>query len=250
MHTGNLPKFKIYYLSEKAVTIEFGNEISEAMLQKITSFSSLLRVKAFPGFITSVPAYTTVSVFYDPIIVNASIKLTGTDCFEKVSGYLHQLCQDLNPGNLPQQRNMITIPVRYGGDFGPDIKDVALINKLAVEDVIRIHSSATYSVYMIGFVPGFAYLGGMSQLIAAPRKPTPRKAIPPGSVGIAGSQTGIYPLETPGGWQLIGKTPLLMFDKMREQPSLLQAGDEVVFRPIDQYEFEHIANSPYADSHY
>lgn len=249
MHTGNSYGFKIYYLSERAVTVEFGSEISEAMLQQVTVFNTVVNSKPFPGFITSVPAYTTLSVFYDPVAVINAQNLEGADCFEKVSGYLFSL-QQPDPTNQPVQLNelnSITIPAIYNG---PDLAEVAKISKLSVEEVIYLHSAARYKVYMIGFVPGFAYLGGMSDLIEAPRKATPRKAVPIGSVGIAGKQTGIYPAETPGGWQLIGKTPLILFDANRRQPSLLKAGDEVAFKQIDQHEFDHIANSRYADSHY
>ncbi len=229
--------FTAYYLSEHALTLEFGHEISEDMLQKITGFNILINQNPFPGFRTSVPAYGTISVFYDPIKVIQADDLPGVDCYEKVSNYLNQLSDDseIQPNT---SSILITIPTCYGGEYGEDLEEVAALHHLSTNEVINLHSSAIYKVYMIGFVPGFAYLGGMSAQLATPRKPTPRKIIPAGSVGIAGMQTGIYPLATPGGWQLIGRTPLTLFDATRTQPTLLKAGDQVVFKPIDHHQFE------------
>jgi inhibitor of KinA len=235
------PAFDIYSLSESAVTIEFGNEIGEDTLNRIDSFNHILLENPFPGFRTSVPAYTTLGVFFDPLIVITTEELTGSDCFDKVSAYLEMLNKKVEAPEAMHQ-DTITIPVCYGGDFGPDTEEVAEMNKLTVQEVITIHSTAIYKVYMIGFVPGFAYLGGMDERIATSRKPTPRKAVPAGSVGIAGKQTGVYPLQTPGGWQIIGQTPLKMFDASRPQPALLKAGDNVVFKPVDKQEFDAIAN--------
>jgi inhibitor of KinA len=179
-----------------------------------------------------VPAYTTLSIFFDPVKVIQLQELPGKDCFEKVSGYLLSLEKKLK--NTPAvQRDVITIPVCYGGDLGPDINEVAALHNLTADEVISLHSSAEYKVYMIGFVPGFAYLGGLNDLLATPRKATPRSAVPAGAVGIAGKQTGVYPLKTPGGWQIIGQTPVKVFDANRPQPSFLKAGDRVVFKPID-----------------
>jgi inhibitor of KinA len=194
--------FKIYALSEQAVTIEFGNQISERFLQQVSDFNIQINENPFPGFYTTVPAYTSLTIFFYPIQVIESIDLPGTGCLEKIANYLSALSSKPRT-NAIKSPDTITIPVCYGGDFGPDLKELAKLHQMTIEDVIAIHSSATYKVYMIGFVPGFAYLGGMPKLLATPRKATPRKAIPPGSVGIAGEQTGVYPLETPGGWQFL-----------------------------------------------
>jgi inhibitor of KinA len=232
------PGFNIYYLSEHAITLEFGHEISEDMLRQVSNFNTLINQRPFTGFLISVPAYSTLSIFYDPIQVIKANDLSGEDCFNKVSAYLNQLTNDADtPNNTPD--NLITIPTCYGGKYGEDLDELAALHQLSADEVIKLHSEAIYKVYMIGFVPGFAYLGGMSAQLATPRKPTPRKTIPAGSVGIAGQQTGIYPLATPGGWQLIGRTPLTLFDATRTQPALLKAGDQVVFKPIDPYQFEH-----------
>jgi len=234
------PDFSIYYLSEQAVTIGFGQEIAPYLLNAVGGFNNLLHQQPFPGFCTTVPAYATLTVFFDPLIVVQSA-IPGADCFEKVSAYLNSLNQrgklnEVIPGDT------VSIPVCYGGALGPDIEEVAGINKLTISDVICLHSSVTYTVYMIGFVPGFAYLGGLDGRLATPRKAVPRQAVPAGAVGIAGQQTGVYPLKTPGGWQIIGQTPLKLFDAMRSQPSLLKAGDKVVFSPIDLQQFNELSS--------
>lgn len=245
----NSSELTIYYLSEQAVAIEFGQEISEAFLTQVKQVDDLIHQKPFPGFRTTVPAYTTLSVFFDPVEVIKSQGLQGKDCFEKVSWYLNQL--NIEPvKEAPALNAIITVPVCYGDAFGPDLDEVAKIHNLTAAEVISLHCSVVYKVYMIGFVPGFAYLGGMPELLATPRKPTPRKVIPAGAVGIAGKQTGIYPLETPGGWQIIGRTPLTLFNALRPQPVLLKAGDRVLFNPVSDNEFKLIANKPYADTHY
>ncbi len=227
--------FQTYALSEQAITLEFGNEISEEIAEQINSFKELLSENSFPGFKTTVSAYTTLTVFYNLMEVLTS-GLVGATCFEKVSNYLHQLKQTTYQSHRISKPG-ITIPVCYHEKFGFDLQEVAKINKLTVNEVIQIHTSAHYRVFMIGFTPGFAYLGGMDHRIASPRKSTPRASLPAGAVGIAGNQTGIYPLKTPGGWQIIGQTPLKMFDIHRDQPSFLNAGDEVKFKSISLDEF-------------
>ena len=150
---------------------------------------------------------------------------------------------NLRDESLKDQRT-VEIPVCYGGDYGPDLEFVAQHNSLTEEKVVAIHSAADYLVYMIGFAPGFPYLGGMSEQIAAPRRESPRLQIPAGSVGIAGAQTGVYPIETPGGWQLIGRTPLELFRPTEDPPTRLRAGDIVRFRPITSEEFDRLRMSP------
>ncbi|MDB5125522.1 MAG: hypothetical protein JWP94_3651 [Mucilaginibacter sp.] len=230
----------IYPISEKAVTIAFGDSISEALMHRITNFDKLILERSLPGLQTTVPAYNTLSIFFDPLQVLKS-NLPGKTCREKVSHYLEQL-NETETTAIKSESQLITIPVCYGGALGPDLEDVAALNKITTGEVINVHSSATYLVHMIGFVPGFAYLGGMSETIAAPRKATPRAAIPAGSVGIAGMQTGIYPLQTPGGWQLIGQTPVKLFDPARPVPALLKAGDRVQFKSIGVNEFKDLQN--------
>lgn len=232
--------FSIYYLSEQALTLEFGNEITPHLLDAVSAFNHLLHRQPFAGFETTIPAYATLTVLYDPLAV-AKSDLPGKTCFEKVSAYLLGLNnQKLVKAETTTSR--ITVPVCYGGAFGPDLQELANLLKMDTAELVKLHSEAVYQVYMIGFVPGFAYLGGMDARLEAPRKTTPRKSVPAGSVGVAGKQTGIYPLQTPGGWQLIGRTPLQLFDVNRTQPSLLKAGDEVVFKPITEAEFNQLIN--------
>lgn len=237
---------KIYYLSEQAVTIEFGTAMSEKLLRYIAAINRNIRQNPFPGFIDSVTAYTTISIFYDPLRVIQVNKMAGADCFEKVSGYLNDLLK--HPvKQVDDKKNIVTIPVCYGGEYGPDVNDIAKMNRLTPEQVISFHNSATYKVYMMGFAPGFAYLGGMDSRLNSPRKAIPVSAIPAGSIGIAGRQTGIYPFQTPGGWQIIGRTPLVMFDAKRPQPSVLKGEDTVVFKPISKQEFEFLSEQQNAD---
>jgi len=227
--------FKTYYLSEAAVTVEFGQQIAENLSDSVNSLNVLLYQQPFPGFHATVPAYSTLTVFYDPVVVIKS-DLPGIGCFEKVSGYLNDLSLQKKTANSVKGDTII-IPVCYDENFGPDLDEVASLHRMSTNEVIKLHSTATYKVYMIGFVPGFAYLGGMDERLATPRKEKPRKSVPAGAVGIAGQQTGVYPLATPGGWQIIGQTPLKLFDLNRRQPSLLKPGDTVIFKAIDVKEF-------------
>jgi len=227
----------IYPLSEQSLALSFGDVVSEDILKQISTYHHTLQQNPFVGYVDAVPAYTTLTVFYDALQVLLS-DLPGVYAFEKVSNYLMAL--EFKPDIETKSANIITIPVCYGDDFGPDLEALAASHQLSVEDVISIHTQPEYLVYMIGFVPGFAYLGGLDERLETPRLATPRPVIPAGSVGIAGKQTGIYPLETPGGWQLIGRTPFKMFDTGRAQPSLLQAGDKVKFSSISRDEFNQL----------
>lgn len=231
--------FQIYYLSEVAVTVEFGQQIAENLLTAVNNLNVLLYERPFPGFKTTVPAYATLTVFYDPFLVIKS-NLPGTCSFEKISGYLNNLKLQ-SKATKEVKGDIVTIPVCYDLNFGPDLAEVASVHQMSTAEVIKLHSAGAYKVYMIGFMPGFAYLGGMNVRLATPRKATPRKSVPAGAVGIAGQQTGVYPLETPGGWQIIGQTPLRLFDVNRKQPSLLKAGDRVIFKPIDVFAFNELA---------
>lgn len=230
----NIP-IKIYGLSEKSVTIRFGTAIDYDLLYLIADFNQLLLQNPFSGLITTVPAYATLTVFFDPLSVMLS-DLPGEVCFERVSAHLNKIAQTKREKSSIIADKLV-IPVCYGGDFGQDLSTVARTNKLSETEVIDIHTAGQYIVFMIGFVPGFAYMGGMDTRLSTPRKEVPDAKIPAGSVGIAGNQTGIYPMETPGGWQIIGRTPLKMFDVNRLQPSLLKGGDVVTFKAIGIKEF-------------
>jgi inhibitor of KinA len=245
-----MPATELSYhlLSEYAVSIQLGYSISEETLRLITSFNYYLQQHPFAGFVTSVPAYTTLTIFYEPVQVMQGGQLPGATPSEKVIHYINNLYPQV-PAQNNSLNNTVIIPVCYNSSFGPDLPEVSHINGLTIEEVVHLHTEATYTVYMLGFVPGFAYLGDMDNRLASPRKATPRKSVPVGSVGIAGGQTGIYPLETPGGWQLIGRTPLRLFDAGRLQPSWLQAGDLVTFQPISAAEFDDISREEYANTY-
>ncbi|WP_271809807.1 5-oxoprolinase subunit PxpB [Clostridium beijerinckii] len=221
---------EISQISETAALVEFGKVISEEINKEVRIFCAYLDEYPFKGMIEYVPAFTSVSIIYNPLDVNSESP------YEVVKDILDKIISKLNFSSLDEE-NIVQIPVCYGGEFGQDIEQVAKINNITVDEVIKIHSEGKYLVYMIGFAPGFPYLGGMSEKIAAPRRESPRTAIPAGSVGIAGMQTGVYPIETPGGWQLIGKTPLKLFDLKRNSKSLLKAGDIVKFYPISYEEY-------------
>lgn len=217
---------QFYPLGDQAVILEFGNIINPTIHKQIQVVSNYIEANPPDWMIEFTPAFTTITVFYNPEVL----------FYKEVCQELSHLLKNIK-WNEPNEYRMIEIPVCYGGDFGPDLIEVAKTNGLTTDEVIDIHAKGEYIVYMIGFAPGFPYLGGMSEKIATPRKATPRLKIPARSVGIAGTQTGVYPIETPGGWQLIGKTPLELFLPNQEVPSLLRAGDRVHFTPIslDQY---------------
>lgn len=219
-------------LGDSALVVHLGEGINPSIHKKVKNLSNLIENKPFTGFIEAVPAYNSLTVYYNPVAVYFSKEeQTEKSPFKKVSSFILKLLDNLGTNEKIGQR-LVTIPVVYGGEFGPDLEYIASYHCLSVEEVIDIYSSTEYLVYMIGFAPGFPFMGEVDERIATPRKESPRLAIPPGSVGIAGKQTGIYPLETPGGWQIIGRTPLDLFLPDQTPPSLLQSGDRIRFVPI------------------
>jgi inhibitor of KinA len=214
-------------LSDIAVVIELGEEIDQATHQKVRRVAHLIDSGSPEGMVEYIPAFTTVTVIYDPLVTS----------YELFSKRLQTLLDQPPAESAALEDRRVDIPVCYGGDFGPDLDGVASHTGLSSAEVIAIHSEPEYLVYMIGFAPGFPYLGGMPERLASPRRESPRAKIPAGSVGIAGSQTGVYPIETPGGWQLIGRTPLRLFRPEKNEPSLLRTGDRVRFHAIEQDEY-------------
>ncbi|MEC1012057.1 5-oxoprolinase subunit PxpB [Bacillus altitudinis] len=226
-------------LGDAAIVIQAGTDISEDIHERVKQLFSCVEQHPFEGYVEAVQAFTNVTVFYEPYTVyqSAQLKQRAISPYEWVKDYIENLLEDNWQEGNQAKRRIIDIPVCYGGELGPDLEEVARINDLTPEEVVRIHTSGTYLVYMIGFAPGFPFLGGLSEKIAAPRRETPRMSIPKGSVGIAGKQTGVYPISTPGGWQLIGQTPLSLFQPNAERPSLLKAGEEVRFVQLSEKEF-------------
>ncbi|AKG37648.1 kinase inhibitor [Paenibacillus durus ATCC 35681] len=230
--------WSFYPLGDSAVLAEFGQSISSKIHKEIRAAVHRIEQDPFPGFIECVPSFTAVCVFYD--LAALRIPERNRTAYGHVCSILRDKLMLTEDGLRAESSRIIDIPVCYGGEFGPDLGYVAELNGLSKEDVVSIHSGGQYLVYAIGFAPGFPYLGGMPDTIAAPRKTTPRLRIPAGSVGIAGSQTGIYPIETPGGWQIIGRTPLELFRPGDSPPTLLQGGDYIRFCPIGPEEYRRL----------
>lgn len=216
-------------LGEMAITVEFGQGIHPELHNQVKALMDYLDACPFPGMVEYVAAYASVTVFYNPAVVSG----------EAAAAILAEAVDKRQQGSERKAR-VVEIPVCYGGEYGPDLAFVAEHNKLTPAEVIEIHAGGEYLVYMLGFAPGFPYLGGMSAKIAAPRRQSPRAVIPAGSVGIAGMQTGMYPIATPGGWQLIGRTPLELFRPDCDPPTLLRSGDIIRFRPISPAEYERV----------
>jgi inhibitor of KinA len=217
-------EYKIFPLSDNAITIDFGNVIDEKINDLVMELFRLCSENSFVGMIEAVPAYASLTIFYDVVKVrkaNSSYKTA----FGFVENYLTEILQKVD-NQVKRAINLIEIPVIYDGE---DLAFVAESNNLSIEEVIEIHTTPKYRVFMMGFLPGFAYMGGLDARIATPRKATPRTKVPAGSVGIAGNQTGIYPSESPGGWQLIGRTELPLYTPNSQEITLLKAGDLVKF---------------------
>lgn len=216
-------------LGDSGVRMQFQRPVSPELNKIIRTFCRRLKKEKIDGVIEWVPTYDAVTVYYRPDEVT----------YDRACQVLaNRLKEDFQVEK--ECSETVFIPVLYGGDVGEDLPKVGKINGLTKQEVIDIHTGTDYLIYMMGFLPGFPYLGGMSKSIATPRLDNPRNRVPAGAVGIAGVQTGIYPLESPGGWNLIGQTPVKLFDRNREQPFLYQAGDRIRFVPIDKEEYESI----------
>ena len=216
---------------DSAIAVEFGREIDLNINNQVAAMRTVIEAAIdegkLKGIVELVPTYGSLLVVYDQLAVG----------YAGLIEQLKILAEGLEGVEIPD-REVVEIPVVYGGEYGPDLGIVAQLNSLSEDEVIKRHSEAEYPIYMLGFVAGFPYLGGMDKSIAAPRKQTPRLKIPAGSVGIAGQQTGIYSVESPGGWQIIGRTPLKLYDADGEKPILLRAGQSIRFKPITEAEYE------------
>ena len=217
-------------VGDRAISIDFGQVIDPTINRHIRQTIERIKALQLEGIIELVPTYCALLVEYDAMLYSYS-----------------EICNIIEPtleeGMTNTTNELVTVaevPTVYGGEFGPDLSFVASHNHLSEAGVISIHSGTDYLVYMLGFIPGFTYLGGMDPRIATPRLSSPRTLILAGSVGIAGEQTGTYPSDSPGGWQIIGRTPVTMYDMSKAQAALLNAGDYVRYVPIDESEFHRI----------
>ncbi len=217
------------YVGDRGILVEFSPEISYEVNEKVRGLDYALQEEGLPGIEEIIPTYRSLLILFDPCSVKR----------EEIMSEIESTAESMQSIKFPDPR-IVEIPVKYGGEFGPDLEFVASYNNLNKSEVIDIHTGGEYRVYMLGFTPGFPYLGGMSEEIATPRLDSPREKIAGGSVGIAGDQTGIYPISSPGGWRLIGRTPLDLFSPEREEPFLLQVGDILHFNSISEGKFNEI----------
>ena len=229
--------FRLLPLGDAALTVEFGNEIDPSLNARVVAFAEAVHTQSWPGVLDVVPTYCSVTIHVDPLVLDVNTLMDRVRHISHVGS-----AQKRSSGRHH------TIPVLYGGDFGPDLEDVAAFARLPMAEAIRLHASIPYRVYMLGFSPGFAYLGSVPAPLTMPRLATPRTTVPAGSVGIAGSQTGIYPTATPGGWRIIGRTPIQLYRPCNSTPFLLSPGDMVRFESIGPHEFERLRRDPHADA--
>lgn len=224
-----MQNIRILTAGDSSLLIEFGKEISPEINRKIAATVQLMREQHIEGVVDVIPAFCSLLVNYDPRVIR----------YDKMKKRMESLVRvDIKAGE--EARKIFEIPVLYGGEYGPDLANIAEHAGLSEEEVVAIHSSRDYLIYMLGFLPGFCYLGGLDERIHTPRLANPRLKIRAGSVGIGGSQTGIYPLDSPGGWQLMGMTPVKTYDPGREVPILVEAGNYIRFVPIDEAEYRRI----------
>ena len=217
-------------LGDNGILIRLDEDISYDTNRLVQSMSCEIESESICGLQEIIPSYNSILILYDPLVIT----------YDSIISHVNILWNKMNKILLPNG-GLIHIPVLYGLDMGTDLQYVADYNHLTIQQVITIHSSTDYLIYMLGFTPGFPYLGGMSKKISTPRLEKPRVNILEGSVGIAGDQTGIYPLKSPGGWRIIGRTPLRLFDPTRNPPFLLKAGQYIRFVPVDKEEYEKIS---------
>lgn len=210
-------------VSDRALIVEFGNSINIIINRKVHALNQIISRFHVQGVQECVPTYRSLLIYYDPAKIS----------YESLVYQLKDLEQNIHEVNFPVKKS-IEVPVIYGGNFGPDLNYVAKFHDLSEEEVIEIHTEREYTVYMIGFVAGFPYLGEVANAIATPRMETPRLQVPAGSVGIAGNQTGIYPCQSPGGWRIIGRTPQILFNPHKNPPSLLSPGDIIRLKPVEK----------------
>ena len=217
-------------VGDRAISIDFGQVIDPTINRHIRQTIERIKELQLEGIIELVPTYCALLVEYDAMLYS----------YSEICNIIEPTLEEGMTNTTNELVTVVEVPTVYGGEFGPDLSFVASHNHLSEDEVISIHSGTDYLVYMLGFIPGFTYLGGIDPRIATPRLSSPRTLIPAGSVGIAGEQTGTYPADSPGGWQIIGRTPVTMYDMSKAQAALLNAGDYVRYVPIDESEFHRI----------
>jgi len=218
---------RFLHMGDRGLLLEFGDEISSEVNEKVRRMALAIQTEAIEGIIETVPTYRSLLIFYNPLILP----------IEELRKRLKHIEEGLRQTRFPDPK-LTKIPVFYGGSFGPDLEEVAKYHRISPKEVIRLHCSKPYFIYMIGFMPGFPYMGELPDALVTPRLKTPRLSVPAGSVAIAQRQTGIYSMESPGGWQILGRTPVKLFNPEKDPPTLLQMGDLVQFYPIKKKEFE------------
>jgi inhibitor of KinA len=214
-------------MGDRSLLVELGDKISPEVNRRVRELFVTLEKNPVKGVLETIPAYRSLLIIYDPLITNTMLLQHQIEDLQKKSEVI----------DIPEP-NTVEIPVAYGGEFGPDLEWVARYHNIGVEEVIQLHAGTTYRVYMIGFTPGFPYMGELPERLGTPRRQTPRTTIPEGSVAIAQRQTGIYPVESPGGWHILGRTPIKLFNPLQIPPTLLEMGDLVRFSPIEAGEFK------------
>lgn len=231
----SLPPYNVYPLGDSALIIDFGNVIDAEINKIVNSLFYQLTKQRISGVIEIIPAYSSLTIYYDVFSIRQK---TETTAFEWISATIKKLLES-EQKVVEQNVRSVKIPVCYEKEFAPDLEFIAEQNKISIPEIIQLHTSVEYRVYMLGFLPGFAYMGMVDEKISCARKSKPN-TVEAGSVGIAGRQTGVYPLRSPGGWQILGRTPLQLFDKNKEEPTLFHVGDIVQFYSITKDEFEDI----------
>ena len=227
MENGLYPQPRFRNAGDRGLLVEYGDRISPAINRRVRATALLLDQQPPAGVVEVIPTYRSLLIVYDPT-------LTAPHSLQEA---IATLGEEIDPISIPPPR-VVEIPVCYGSEYGPDIQQVAATHDLRAAEVVRIHSEPDYLIYMIGFTPGFPFLGGLPEQLHTPRHETPRTHVPAGSVGIANDQTGIYPVDSPGGWQIIGRTPLQLFSPHRDNPFLFETGDCIRFIPISPQRFQ------------
>lgn len=221
-----MSEISILTAGDSSLLIQFGNEISPEINQRIKATVQLMREQHIEGVLDVIPAFCSLLINYDPRVIS----------YSEITKRMRKLLK-VETKAEDEKKKVFEIPVCYGGKYGPDLAYIAEHAGMTEEEVIALHSSKDYLIYMLGFLPGFCYLGGLDERLHTPRLATPRIKIDAGSVGIGGSQTGIYPMDSPGGWQLMGMTPVKTYDPEREVPILVEAGDYIRFVPVGEEEY-------------